>query len=76
MLTTRPPKPSLGTKEMSIGFWFANINERDHFKEIDIHESVISKWILNRMRRYKLESSGSRQRQVAWCCKIMGLGVS
>jgi len=46
----------MGRKEISIGFWLTNMKERDHFKETGIYESVISKWILNRMRRYELES--------------------
>jgi hypothetical protein len=44
---------ALGTKEMGIGFWLANLKEGDHFKETGIHESVISTLILYRMRRYK-----------------------
>jgi hypothetical protein len=38
---------------MSIGFWLANMKEIDHFKETGIHERVISKWNLNRMRSYR-----------------------
>ena len=56
---------ALGTKGMSMGFWLANINDRDHFKEMCLHESEISKWILSRTRRYKLESCDQRQGQVA-----------
>jgi len=46
------------------------------YMRIGLHESIILKWIVNRMRKYKLESSDSRQEQAAWCCQIIGLEVS
>jgi hypothetical protein len=38
----------MGRREMHIGYWWENQKERDHWKDKDVGEWTILKWILEK----------------------------
>jgi hypothetical protein len=74
--TMRRPRPQgavepLKKRDMKGEMWYAhrfrgrNLTERDHLKDTDADAKIISKWLLNRMGRRDLDSSGSGKEQIA-----------
>ena len=43
---------------MRTGFWLGSLKERDHLKDLGTDGRIIVKWILNRMGRHIMNSSG------------------
>jgi len=35
-------------KKLRVEFWWGNLTQRDHFKDLDIHGRITSKWILKK----------------------------
>jgi hypothetical protein len=44
---------------MNLGFCWESQKERDHYEDLDIGVRIILRWILDRIRRYGLNGSGS-----------------
>jgi len=38
-----------GTREVHAGFWWGNIEERDHLECLDIDERIILTWLVNKL---------------------------
>ena len=55
---------------MHTGFWWGNLREGAHLKDLGVDERIIFKWVLEKWDAgHGLDRSGSEQGQVAGSCK-------